>query len=150
MHENCFSDFMHCTWAIAVNIYINIRHVTKLSTDLRHLSYGDRLKSSQVLQYCRRRMDMILMLKIMNDDLIDVLFTRSLGSARPHDLKMQMNTYNLRIRKHYFSQRIIKDLPFNNYIVSSPKFNILIFKPRQIRYILEQLAIQILIFIANY
>ena len=71
-----------------------------------------------------------------------------IGSARPHDLKVQMNTYNLRIRKHYFSQRIIKDLPFNNYIVSSP--NILIFKPRQIRYILEQLAIQILIFIANY
>ena len=75
---------------------------------------------------------MILMFRITNN-LIDVpfdsLFTRSLGSVRPHDLKVQMNCFNLRIRKEHFSQIIIRD--WNNLypiIVHAP--NVYIFKSR--------------------
>jgi len=64
------------------------------------------------LQYRRRRMDMILMFKIMNN-LIDVsfehLFTRCLGSKGPHDLKVQVNAHNYKIRRYYFSQQVIND-----------------------------------------
>ena len=72
---------------------------------------------------------MIMMFRIANN-LIDVpfgrLFTWSFGSARPHDMKVQTNHFNFRIRKEYFSQRIIRDwntLPYR--VVHAPNVYIL-------------------------
>ena len=90
------------------------RRVTKASPSLSHLSYHDRLKTLNLpsLLYKRRRMDMIMMYKILNgleglpfDDLFSFHYT----ITRTNAYKLYKQFSHLNCRKYFFSQRIIED-----------------------------------------
>ena len=85
------------------------RRVTRANPSLSHLSYHDQLPS---LLYRRRRMDMIMMYRILNglEGLpFDNLFSFYQTITRTNGYKLYKQFSHLNCRKYFFSQRIIED-----------------------------------------
>lgn len=106
------------------------RRATRLVTSLQHLSYPDRLRNLGLptLEYRRDRADMIQVFKILNNiDKVDknTMFQMSSYEAtRGHSQKIFKKRYRLKIRGHFFSNRIIDNwnlLP--DYVVNAPSLN---------------------------
>ena len=90
------------------------RSVTRACPSLRHLSYCDRLEALNLptMLYRRRRMDMIMMYKILHglDGVhFDDLFSFHNTITRTNGYKLYKKFNHLNCRKHFFSQRIIND-----------------------------------------
>ena len=110
------------------------RRVTRACPSLSHLSYHDRLMALNLpsLLYRRRRMDMIMMYKILNglDGLpFDDLFSFHHTVTRTIGYKLYKNFSHLNCRKYFFSQRVIEEWNYlpREIIESS---NIWIFKSK--------------------
>ena len=90
------------------------RSATRACPSLRHLSYYERLVALNLpsLMYRRRRMDMIMMYKILHglDGIpFNNLFSFHHTATRSNGYKLFKNFCHLNCRKHFFSQRIIND-----------------------------------------
>ena len=89
------------------------RRATKLVSEIRHLSYSERLRSLGIppLQYRRLRADMIEVFKIFNG--IDIINKETLFPApmsqitRGHPIKIHKKFSRTNIRKYSFSQRVV-------------------------------------------
>ena len=106
------------------------RRATRLVINLKHLTYPERLKTLGLptLEYRRDRADMIQVYKILNNiDKVDKdsLFKMSTYQAtRGHSQKIYKQRYRLKIRGHFFSNRIVdswNDLP--SEVVTAPSLN---------------------------
>ena len=106
------------------------RRAIRLVTSLEHVSYPERLKTLGLptLEYRRDRADMIQVYKILNgigkvDK--DSLFTMSTyQTTRGHPLEIFKKRYRLRIRGHFFSNRVVdswNELPTD--VVTAPSLN---------------------------
>ena len=110
------------------------RRATRLVSDLKNLSYTERLKTLGLpyLENRRDRADMIQVYKILNGiDKVgkDFLFTMSDNPTRGHPLKIFKKRYRLKVRGHCFSNRVVdgwNNLP--SEVVTAPSLNS--FKPR--------------------
>ena len=90
------------------------RSATRACSPLRHLPYNDRLVALNLpsLMYRRRRMDMIMMYKILHglDGIaFDALFSFHHTVTRSNGYKLYKNFCHLNCRKYFFSQWIIND-----------------------------------------
>ena len=107
------------TWALVISLLESVqRRATKLLDCIASLSYEDRLKFLNLysIEDRLKRGDMILMYRIMNDDLkIDkkLLFPVLKESiTRGHHLKIDLGKpAHLDVRRNFFSQRVI--IPWN-------------------------------------
>ena len=105
------------------------RRATRFVSNLKTLSYPERLKTLGFpsLEYQRDRADMIQVYKILNGiDNVDkdLLFTMSNNPTRGHPLKIFKKRYRLRVRGHFFSNRVVdgwNDLPTE--VVTAPSIN---------------------------
>ncbi len=105
------------------------RRATRQIPGLSTLSYPDRLKSLDLptLKFRRLRGDMIEVYKILlgvydNDAALNL--PRSVGSTRGHNHKLFHQRTNKDIRKHYFTNRVVKvwnSLPKD--VVDAPSVN---------------------------
>ena len=90
------------------------RRATRVCSSLMHLSYHDRLEVLNLpsLMYRRRRMDMIMLYKILNglDGLpFDDFFSFHHTVTRSNGYKLYKYFSHLNCRKHFFTQRVIND-----------------------------------------
>ena len=106
------------------------RRATKLVTNIKHLSYKERLKKLGLpsLEYRRERADLIEVYKIMNDiDQVDKdkLFEFPTYTAtRGHQFKLAKKQHRLKVRSNSFSLRVIdswNSLP--ETVVMAPSLN---------------------------
>ena len=105
------------------------RRATRFVSNLKTLSYPESLKTLGLpsLEYRRDRADMIQVYKILNGiDKVDkdLLFTMSHNPTRGHPLKIFKKRYRLRVRGHFFSNRVVdgwNDLPTE--VVTAPSLN---------------------------
>ena len=106
------------------------RLATRSVTSLKHLSYSEHLKplGLPTLEYRRDRADMIQGYKILNGiDKVDKdsLFTMpTYQSTSGHPLKIFKKRYRIRIRGHFFGNRVVdswNELPID--IVTAPSLN---------------------------
>ena len=106
------------------------RRATRLVSNLKYLTYPERLKTLGLptLEYRRDRANMIQVYKILNNiDKVDKdsLFKMSTYQAtRGHSQKIYKQRYRLKIRGHFFSNRIVdswNDLP--SEVVNAPFLN---------------------------
>ena len=96
-----------------------IQHrATKLIPGMKHLPYNTRIKlcNLMTLEDRRRRGDLIQTYRIIHgiDQIpVESLFTLADNTTRPttrgHNLKFVKARFNLDIRKHFYSQRVIHD-----------------------------------------
>ena len=102
---------------------------TRQIPGLSSLSYPDRLKTLNIptLKYRRIRGDMIEVYKILHevyDPLATIHLPRSTGPTRGHNLKLFQQRSTKDIRKHYFTNRVVKvwnSLPDD--VVNAPSVN---------------------------
>ena len=90
------------------------RRATKLVKTVKDESYGNRLRALDLpsLHYRRNRGDTILTFKLLNgfmDTEPSLLFEIKQNNTRGHKLKLFKKRCNLRIRKAFFTQRIVND-----------------------------------------
>ena len=90
------------------------RRATKLVKTIKDKSYSNRLQALDLpsLDYRRKRGDMILTFKLLNgfmDTDPSLLFEIKWNNTRGHKLKLFKKRCNLRIRKAFFTQRIVND-----------------------------------------
>ena len=105
------------------------RRATRLVSDLKNVSYTERLKTLGLpsLEYRRDRADMIQVFKVLiGIDKVDKdsLFTMSDKPTRGHPLKIFKKRYRLKVRGHFFSNRVVdgwNDLP--SEVVTAPSLN---------------------------
>ena len=94
------------------HISTKVTKANQLVSDLKHLSYTERLKTLGLpsLEYRHERADMIQVNKILNGiDKVDKesLFTMSNNPTRGHSLKIFKKRYRLKVRGHFFSNRVV-------------------------------------------
>ncbi len=105
------------------------RRATRQIPGLSALSYPERLKSLDIpsLKYRRLRGDMIEVHKIMHeiyDPQATLDLPRSTGPTRGHNFKLYQQRASKDIRKHYFTNRVVKiwnNLPVD--VVNAPSIN---------------------------
>ena len=91
------------------------RRATRLISNLRQLSYEDRLRTLKLpsLNYRRRRGDMIQVFKIIAGiDRVDpelFFHSTSISQTRGHSQKLTKQRSRLELRSKFFSQRVIDD-----------------------------------------
>ncbi len=111
-------DYVSSVWAPYKKKDIKLleqvqRRATKQIPGFSNLSYPDRLKSLEIptLSYRRLRGDMIEVYKIIHEvydpDAAPCL-PRSLGPTRGHSMKLYQQRSSIDIRKHYFTNRVVK------------------------------------------
>ncbi len=90
------------------------RRVTKLVKGLKDLSYRERLMALELpkLEYRRKRGDMILVYKILNENIdcdSSIFFILNTSKTRGHGFKIFKKQSRLQVRKKVFTQRIVND-----------------------------------------
>ena len=127
-------DYVSSVWAPYKKKDIELiekvqRRATRQIPGLSSLSYPDRLKTLNIptLKYRRIRGDMIEVYKILHevyDPLATIHLPRSTGPTRGHNLKLFQQRSTKDIRKHYFTNRVVKvwnSLPDD--VVNAPSVN---------------------------
>ena len=89
------------------------RRATKLVKSYKDLPYNKRLQilNLPTLKYRRCRGDLVQLYKIINniDDLdFDKFFTSNTNVTRNHELKINVNYSRTNLRKHCFTNRVVK------------------------------------------
>jgi len=106
------------------------KRATKMISGFHKLSYEQRLQRLGLikLEKCRTRGDLIQVYKLMtgidNMDYKQFFEINHTGRTRGHRLKLVKKQTRLDIRKHFFSQRVVK--PWNyfpNSVVGAPSLN---------------------------
>ena len=141
MFLNLFKSLVRRQLEYATTIWVQIykkdaiqienvqRRATRLVSDLKNVSYTKRLKTLGLpsLEYRRDRADVIQVYKILNGiDKVDkdYLFTMADNPTRGHPLKIFKKRYRLKVRGHFFSNRVVdrwNDLL--SEVVTAPSLN---------------------------
>ena len=146
MALNCVGVFHFPSVCVLMSIYkkdaIQIENVqrraTRFVSNLKTLSYPERLKTLGLpsMEYRRDRADMIQVYKILSGiDKVDkdLFFTMSNNPTRGHPLKIFKKRYHLRVRGHFFSNRVVdgwNDLPME--VVTAPSLNAFKMQTKQV------------------
>ena len=128
-------EYAHSVWAPYKVKYLEFlekvqKRATKALTDLRELSYEDRLKALKLptLAYRRIRGDMIETYKIINGiydkEVVPIIKLRENPSLRGHSKTLIKDRSNKQIRRNSFTQRIVNVWnSLQDSVVCAPSIN---------------------------